>query len=298
MRGLICAVCQSDSYRVRYAARVPPPAALNFSARRDPQKHHARIVECTRCGLVYSNPYFDDTVLMRLYRDARYIDESQLQYMAADYLRLFLTWTHLQRSSAKILEIGCGNGFFLEELRRAGFMNVVGVEPGTDAVAKAPAGVGDWIVNDFFRPQDFPAASFDAVCCFQIFDHLPDPNGFLQGVRSVLRPGGRLVAVNHNIRAWITRMLGERSPMYDIEHICLFDRRTIRQLFEANGFEVLRVSGVSNTYAPAYAAKMFPLPSKLKSLLVPLLTRPAVARMGLRIPAGNMLTVGRKRVES
>lgn len=298
MRDLACAVCHSDSYRVRYSERIPPAAALNFSARRDPQKHHARIVECTRCGLVYSNPYFDDTVLIPLYRDATYIDESQLEYMAADYLRAFMTCMDFVDASARILEIGCGNGFFLKKLRHAGFVNVVGVEPGRDAVTKAPADVRDQIVNDFFRPQDFPAASFDAVCCFQIFDHLPDPNGFLQGIRAVLRPGGTLIAINHNIRAWITKLLGEKSPMYDIEHIFLFDRHTIWQLLEANGFEVTRVSGLSNSYTLAYAAKMFPLPSSLKSALVPFLTRSAVGRLSLRIPAGNMLTVGLKRVAS
>jgi SAM-dependent methyltransferase len=296
MRDLVCAVCHSDSYRVRYSERIPPAAALNFSARRNPQKHHPRIVECTRCGLIYSNPYFDDSVLMPLYREATYIDESQLDQMAADYLRVFMRSTNSLDSSARIMEIGCGNGFFLEKLRNAGFANVVGVEPGSDAVAKAPAGIRDRIVNDFFRTRDFPTASFDVVCCFQVFDHLPDPNGFLQGIRTVLRPGGRLIAINHNIRAWITKLLGEKSPMYDIEHICLFDRHTIRRLFEANGFEVTRVSGLSNSYSPAYAAKMLPLPSSLKSVLVPFLTRSGVRRLSLRIPAGNMLTVGCKRV--
>lgn len=295
MHELRCAVCQSDSYRVRYPERIPPAAVLNFSARRNPQKHHARIVECTRCGLVYSNPYFDEDVLKSLYRAAAYIDELQLDNMAADYLREFVRSTNGLDASAKILEIGCANGFFLERLRLAGFPSVYGVEPGKDAVEKASVDMRSRIVNDFFRLDDFRDESFDVVCCFQILDHISDPNTFLRGIHAVLRPRGLVIAINHNIRAWITRILGERSPMYDIEHICLFDKSTIRHLFEANGFQVTRVAGLSNSYTPAYAAKMFPLPLALKRILTTLLSRRPFDRVNLRIPAGNMVTVGRKR---
>ena len=294
MRQLSCAVCASSDYRVRYRERVPPMESLDFSARRNPQKYHARMVGCRHCGLIYSNPYFDEAVLRLLYRDAAYIDEQQLENMGTDYLREFSRAAGTLDHSARILEIGCANGFFLEKLYRAGYQNLRGVEPGKDAVSKAPPLIRDRIINDFFQPTLFAPESFDVVCCFQIFDHLPDPGRFLRDVRSLLRPGGLLMAINHNIRALITRILGERSPMYDIEHIYLFDKSTIRQLFLANGFEVTRVSGLSNSYTLAYALKMFPLPDRLKTVIVQML-KGVLADVSLRIPAGNMVTVGRKR---
>jgi SAM-dependent methyltransferase len=268
--------------------------SLDFSARRNPQKYHARVVECRHCGLIYSNPYFDEAALRLLYREAAYIDEKQLENMGADYAREFFRAAVVLDRSAQILEIGCANGFFLEKLCRAGYQNLRGVEPGKDAVSKAPPIIRDRIVNDFFQPTLFAPKSFDVVCCFQIFDHLPDPGQFLADVRSLLRPSGLLIAINHNIRALITRILGERSPMYDIEHIYLFDKSTIRRLFVANGFEVTRVSGLSNSYTFAYAVKMFPLSSRLKTGIVQML-KGLLADVSLRIPAGNMVTVGRKR---
>jgi len=269
--------------------------SLDFSARRNPQKYHARVVECRHCGLVYSNPYFDEVALRPLYRDAAYIDEQQLENMSSDYAREFFRAAGTLDRSARILEIGCANGFFLEKLHRAGYQNLCGVEPGKDAVSKALPIIRDSIINDFFRPALFSPESFDVVCCFQIFDHLPDPDRFVADVRSLLRPGGLLLAINHNIRALITRVLGERSPMYDIEHIYLFDKSTIRRLFVANGFEVSRVSALSNSYTLAYAVKMFPLAARLKTGIVQML-KGALADVNLRIPAGNMVTVGRKRL--
>ena len=103
------------------------------------------------------------------------------------------------------------------------------------------------------------------------------------------------MAINHNIRAFITRVLGEGSPMYDIEHIYLFDKSTIRRLFTANGFEVTRVAGLSNSYTLSYAVKMFPFPAALKKGIVRALEGVSLASSTVRVPAGNMVTVGRKR---
>ncbi|HEY7391302.1 MAG TPA: class I SAM-dependent methyltransferase [Bryobacteraceae bacterium] len=215
--------------------------------------------------------------------------------MSTDYLREFRRAIDPADTSARILEIGCANGFFLEKLQQAGFTDVYGVEPGKDAVQKALPPLRSRIINDFFHPGLFPESSFDAVCCFQIFDHIPDPNRFLSDIRKVLKPDGVLLAINHNIRAFITKLLGEKSPMYDIEHICLFDKKTIRRIFSSNGFEVAHAANLNNSYTLAYAAKMFPFPDRVKRRLISTLEGSALGRWNFRVPAGNMVTVGRKR---
>jgi SAM-dependent methyltransferase len=295
MRPLTCAVCRSEQYRIRYPEQIPPVNMLNFSARRSPQKHHARIVECCNCGLIYSNPYFEEDLLRPLYREASYIDEQQLDNMSADYLREFTKALDRSDRSTRILEIGCADGFFLKRLLAAGFTHVYGVEPGKAAVAKASPDLRCRIVNDFFQPDLFPGVLFDVVCCFQIFDHMPDPNRFLSDIHKVLTPGGIVLAINHNIRALITRMLGEKSPMFDIEHIYLFDKHTIRKIFEANGFEVSRWANLSNSYRLAYAVKMFPFPAWIKNRMASALEMSFFSHWNLRVPAGNMVTIGRKR---
>lgn len=293
LENLACAACGSTEHRLRYEARMPPNGRLDFSARRDSRGYHPRIVECTSCGQIYSNPYFTDAVLARLYSDAQYIEEPQLRNMAADYFREFRRAVGEKfGSSMRVLEIGCGNGFFLERLAAAGLTQIQGVEPSREALKTSPRSVRNKIHCGIFNPAMFPAASFDAVCCFQIFDHIRDPIKFVGGIRQILKTGGVLLAINHNIRAPITRLLGEHSPMYDVEHIYLFDRTTIRLLLEKNGFVVPQTSALWNSYTMEYVLKMLPLPRPIKTLSVALASTLKLGETTVRLPGGNMVTVG------
>jgi SAM-dependent methyltransferase len=91
-----------------------------------------------------------------------------------------------------VLDAGCGVGYgtaFLAERAR----RVVGVDRSEEAIAYAR--------RRYMRPNvefevadllELPAAAeaFDAVCCFETIEHLPDQDAFLEEVRRVLRPGG------------------------------------------------------------------------------------------------------------
>jgi len=291
MRELPCAACGSKDYRVRHEARLPPVDALDFAARRAGQRYHPRIVQCRDCGQIYSNPYFADEVISGLYRKAKYITEPQLENMTRDYLREFeRAVSGRARESLRVLEVGCATGFFLKAIKDAGYRLVQGVEPGEDAVSRAADDVRPYILNDFFGPKTFSPHSFDVVCCFQIMDHLPNPASFAQTVYQVLAKDGVFLAINHDIRALLSRILGERSPMFDVEHIYLFDRSTMRMLLERAGFDDIKCQPLSNSYTLDYALKMFPLPSAIKGGVGTLLTSLRLSSLSIRVPGGNMVT--------
>ena len=69
------------------------------------------------------------------------------------------------------------------------------------------------------------------VCLFQVFDHIPDPNLLLRECRRILRPGGLVLALNHNVDALPNRILGARSPIIDVEHTYLYSPATMNAIF-------------------------------------------------------------------
>jgi SAM-dependent methyltransferase len=291
-----CAVCDTGAADVEvYSATLGANSATGerFSARRMPDRVHYRMVRCRTCGLLRSNPILADNELSQLYRQSsmNYGDEAAFARATyARYLRPCLSDlpAGVSRHAVRLLEIGCGNGFFLEQALQFGFEQVRGVEPSREAVALAPPSVRDSIVNDIFRDGLFPPAHFDIICAFQVFDHLAHPNEILKTCREVLRPGGLALFINHDVGAWTNRLLGERSPVIDIEHIYLFDTNTMAKIFRKNGFEVVRVFPVENSYPLYYWMKMAPWPDSWKRKLIPAMKQTGLGRIELSWKAGNL----------
>jgi SAM-dependent methyltransferase len=292
-----CAICEREGNAAeRWPATFDPAAfsARVFSARRLPDRVHYRMVRCNTCGLVRSDPVAGEELLAQLYESSSFDYGQEVQSLQATYGRA-LGW--LQARSPRqeaLLEIGCGNGFFLQQASRQGWREVRGVEPSADAVAKAPPELDGAIVQDMMRSGLFAPQSFDAVCLFQVLDHIADPVALLEECIAVLRPGGHILALNHNVRAWSARLLGERSPIVDIEHTYLYSPATMRGLFAKAGFCDPQVRSVRNTYSVAYLMQLVPLPAGLKSRLLPALRAGPAGRMRVTVPLGNLCLIARR----
>jgi len=92
----------------------------------------------------------------------------------------------------RLLEVGVGSGHFLQAARAQGH-RVSGVELNPAAAARVRAlgfEVFEADLAELAKGLDMP---FDAVCAFQVLEHVPDPRRLLEAMLAVLRPGGRLV---------------------------------------------------------------------------------------------------------
>jgi SAM-dependent methyltransferase len=124
--------------------------------------------------------------LWRLFRAERTDPEPFYRALAAEAV-VDLDRRH-GLAGTRVLDVGCGPGWYVEALRRAG-ATVAGLDGDRDALsgaARRPAGL---VLGDAGR-LPFPDASFDGVFCSNLLEHAADTDAVLGELVRVLRPGG------------------------------------------------------------------------------------------------------------
>lgn len=292
MKTISCVICKSQDYHVKYPERIDY-SNIDFIARKQ-SEYHCRIVQCKKCGLIYSNPIFNDDQIIELYRNNKFIYGVQDELMSEDYLDQLKRASSFFANKNNLLEIGCGNGCFLKKVKEFGFSKVCGIEPCKDAVSQAFPEIKENIINDLFREGIYKENIFDVVCVMHVFDHFVDPDEVLKNIFKILKRNGFLLSVTHNVGFFMTKILGKKSPMYDISHIYLYDKYTIKKLFENNGFEVIYVKNMLNRYTLNHLIKMFPFPAFIKRFLIKLIFRLKIENIRIRIMGGQMVALAQK----
>jgi SAM-dependent methyltransferase len=296
-----CPVCGSVDDAVVVAEQRFDPAVVGsfgFASRKQPEYMHYRLVACPACDLVFANPAPRAEALAEAYREAAY-DSGEEAGLAARTYAGFLPeirerLVRTGGAAAAALDIGAGDGAFLEQLVAAGFSDAVGVEPSEAPRRAAKAGIRPLIREGIFSGEAFTGQSFDLVTCFQTIEHVHDPLQLLRALHALLRPGGAVLVVCHNRRAVSARLLGRRSPIYDIEHLQLFSPKSMALALRRAGFGDVEVRRVVNRYPLRYWARLFPFPPVVKPAVQAALsaTRLGAARMPL--PAGNIAALAYK----
>jgi SAM-dependent methyltransferase len=298
LRDRNCPVCDShDGSNVAYPARIDEEklGAFAFASRKLPEFMHLRLLKCPTCEVLYASPALAPEFLANVYRESGYDSNEEAEYAAATYAGQLDSILREIGDREVALEIGAGNGAFLRHLHRAGFKQTIGVEPSHEAAAHADEFIRPLIRLGMFQAEDFPPESISLLCCFQTIEHVDSPRGLCLDAYRLLRPGGAIFLIGHDYGSWVTRLLGESSPIFDIEHQQLFSRRSLRYLLAACGFEDVRIETIRNRYPLAYWMKLLPIPAGIKRALVPFSRRFLFGKVPVSMNIGNLLAVGFKR---
>ena len=290
-----CAVCNTeDNSVVRYVSNFDEQSFTVevFSARRMPDRRFFQWVECNKCSLWRSDPIVA-LPLEQLYKESNFDYGDELFGLSKTYLNLFARTNPSGKSS--VLEIGGGNGFFLDVLIDKYDVEVAGVEPSIDAISKATDRVKPYMVAAMMKDGLFESNSFSQVCIFHVLDHLPNPSITLHEIREVLIEGGSILIAVHNVKSWSSRLLKSKSPIFDVEHTYLYSKESITRLLIECGYVDIKVRNYWNLYSLRYLIQLFPLPRNVKLFLHHNKFMSSILG-GLRfwVPLGNMTAVAKK----
>jgi len=292
-----CPVCGSSDDAKVFAQANYDPAKLDefaFASRKMPEYMHYRLIDCPKCDLLYATPIPEQGAIAEAYHEAAFDSAEEAHFASRTYGRFLPQIKARLRGLLGALDIGTGDGAFLEELLAAGFTQVGGVEPSVAPIKSAKAEIQPLIKHDIFRPQDYSDGSLSLVTCFQTLEHLHDPMEMCHNAHRVLKEGGAVFFIGHNRRAFSAKVLGTKSPIFDIEHLQLFSPKSARAMLEYAGFKDIKLKPIFNLYPLHYWLKLFPLPTSLKRSLIVWLKKLKIGYLPIPLPAGNIAIIGYK----
>ena len=228
-----------------------------------------QIRRCQECGLLYIHPlpseeetrevygesYFHNDQFMHgtnaaLFGYADYVAERfNKQPQFAAIAREIAELVPPSTSRPRLLEVGCGFGYFLDVAFEENF-DVSGLEFNPHAVERLKRKYAFPIACGALETASLPPHSVDAAVLFDVIEHLRDPFTALDRLHGALAPDGVLVLSTVDAESWSSRLLGKRLEDFrrTREHLFFFSRETIRAVLVRHGFEVLHIRSIGHTF--------------------------------------------------
>jgi 2-polyprenyl-3-methyl-5-hydroxy-6-metoxy-1,4-benzoquinol methylase len=141
-------------------------------------------------------------------------------------------------SGRRLLEIGPGDGRFLESARREGW-DCLGVDVSERLAEYARRRSGVDIMVGNLRQLNFPAGSFDVVNLDQVLSYVEDPMALLAEVEHVLKPGGICRIREYNPDSIAALLAGKKYWMYAPTHLLIWSYRSVRKAATATKMRII-----------------------------------------------------------
>jgi 2-polyprenyl-3-methyl-5-hydroxy-6-metoxy-1,4-benzoquinol methylase len=152
----------------------------------------------------------------------------------------------------RILDIGCGDGRFLEVLRAHGPKDweLVGIDFDEAAVERCRAR-GFTAYAKRVEELEGQDESFDAIVMLQLIEHVDDPVKIAKRAFELLRPGGLFVVETPNVAGLDYKLFHRRwwGHYHFPRHWNLFSKASLTKMLEAQGFSVMRADQLISTSA-------------------------------------------------
>ena len=211
------------------------------------------IIECKTCGFSHLKPIPKIEELEKMYvhkfyqnLKPKYIkkDESELSYWNLTFDdKLEILEKHVKGKKKKILDIGCGAGFFLNRAKQRSW-NTVGIEPSPIAAKYARSNGIEIIQTTFEKFLTQNSEKFDVIHSKFFLEHVREPETVCKSCFKILKKNGIICFEVPNdfnlLQKIVTENLKKNSYwVAPPEHINYFSPLSLQKLLKKTGFKIL-----------------------------------------------------------
>jgi len=200
-----------------------------------------KVIYCAKCGFTWKGVQPTQEVLDEFYKDQGQIKiwnevkstshEDKRQTTKYENVVSLVKLNDIQ----KVLDIGCGNGFFLNSLDSS--VTKVGIEPGGNAHNDKFACYDSY---SSFKESLHGKMKYDMITMFGVLEHLKNPKEELERYSEYLRSGGFLSIIVPNIRALVCTVLKEECSTFCPQHLWFFNASSLTRFIEPFGYRLFQ----------------------------------------------------------
>ncbi len=236
-----CPVCANNAVEVLHHQRFVLPTESRLPQAFD-------VVWCPSCGFAYADTPASQETYDRYYADfSKYEDNLTSTgggHSPADLRRLLETANTIAsvapHRSARVLDIGCGNGGLLAALKALGYSSLVGVDPSPTCCERTRLACGGEAMAGSLRALPPGLGAFDVVVLSHVLEHVLDLGAAVGKLADLLSESG-VVYVEVPDAARYADCLVAPFQDFNTEHINHFDLSSLRNLLADAG--LLFISG-------------------------------------------------------
>lgn len=209
------------------------------------------LYHCRRCELEWFEPLkmvptFYDQEGCEIYKKFHLGVTKRL----SEAQQMFFKYMPLKQG--KLLDVGCGDGFFLQEAQKAGFQ-VYGIDIDSKSIEVCRRIRG--LKNTFILPPEKFACVckseglyFDVITSFEVLEHQDRPREFLESIKGMLRPGGYLIGSVPDRDAVLARLIYQcfSSIDYPPNHFLRFSKKALKNTLLMVGFNHVEICPVKD----------------------------------------------------
>ena len=196
-------------------------------------------LKCLNCQIIFVTPLLKKESIDEIHSIGHPHKKKQdiLKYNYKNYKKALFKKMNTYHKIGRLLDIGCGKGYFIASARENGWESI-GIDLSPFDIKFATEELNQKAISGELFSANFPDNYFDVITLFDTIEHLRDPALYLKEIFRILRPGGLLYLETPNFNSFPRRLWNRRWSVFFPWHFYYFTPKTLKNILSQFGFKI------------------------------------------------------------